>query len=50
MLNLSTGFLLLAVFSGACAYGTGDSVERVARPLAYGALAMAAAYYLLSFI
>lgn len=47
--NIATGSLLVALFSGSCAFGVGKSLSRVTRPLAYGALAVALVLYAANF-
>jgi len=48
--NLATGSLVIAIFSGSCAYGVGKDLARIMRPLTYGALAIAAVLYAADFI
>ena len=43
--NIATGSLLVALFSGSCAFGVGKGLSRFTRPLAYGALALAIVLY-----
>jgi hypothetical protein len=43
--NLATGSLVIALFSGSCAFGVGKGLSRFTRPLAYGALAIAVALF-----
>jgi hypothetical protein len=48
--NLATGSLVIALFSGSCAFGVGKGLSRFTRPLAYGALAAAMVLYAVDFI
>jgi hypothetical protein len=48
--NIAAASLVVAVFSGSCAFGVGKSLGRIMRPLTYGALAVAVALYAASFI
>jgi len=48
--NLATGSLVIALFSGSCAFGVGKGLSRFTRPLAYGALAAAMVLYAADFI
>jgi hypothetical protein len=43
--NIATGSLVVALFSGSCAFGVGKGLSRFTRPLAYGALALALVLY-----
>jgi len=43
--NLAIGSLVVALFSGSCAFGVGKGLARITRPLAYGALAIAVVLY-----
>jgi hypothetical protein len=43
--NIATGSLIVALFSGSCAFGVGKGLSRFTRPLAYGALALAIVLY-----
>jgi hypothetical protein len=47
--NIATGSLMIALFSGSCAFGVGKSLSRFTRPLAYGALAVAVVLYVANF-
>lgn len=47
--NIATGSLMVALFSGSCAFGVGKSLSRITRPLAYGALAVAAVLYVAAY-
>jgi len=39
--NLATGSLVVALFSGVCAFGVPDGLARITRPIMYIALAVA---------
>ena len=39
--NIATGSLVLAMFSGVCAFGVSDGLARITRPIMYIALAVA---------
>jgi hypothetical protein len=48
--NLATGSLVIALFSGSCAFGVGKGLSQFTRPLAYAALAVAMVLYAVDFI
>jgi hypothetical protein len=47
--NIATGSLMIALFSGTCAFGVGKGLARFTRPLAYGALAVAVVLYVANY-
>jgi hypothetical protein len=49
LFNLATASLVIAIFSGTCAFGVGKSLERIMRPLTYGAFAIAVVLYVVDF-
>jgi len=46
--NLAAASLVIAIFSGSCAFGVGKSLGRIMRPLTYAALAIAAVLYVVA--
>jgi hypothetical protein len=47
--NLATASLVIAIFAGSCAFGVGEGLGRIMRPLTYGALAIAVVLYVVDF-
>jgi hypothetical protein len=48
--NIATGSLVIALFSGSCAFGVGKGLSRFTRPVMYGAFAIAIALFAVDFI
>jgi hypothetical protein len=48
--NVAAVSLVVAIFSGSCAFGVGDNLARIMRPITYAALAIAAVLYVVSLI
>jgi choline-glycine betaine transporter len=47
--NIATGSLVVALFSGSCAFGVGKGLSRFTRPVMYVAFALAIVLYALDF-
>ena len=48
--NLAMGSLVVAIFSGTCAFGVGKGLQSIMRPIMYGALVAAVGLYVAELI